>query len=353
MDLYYGSTPEHGWLGDEDEGQMGSWYVMSAMGLFEMDGGASVKPIYEIGSPVFEKVIIHLDPKYYPGGEFIIEAKNVSPANRYIQSATLDDKPLIKPWFYHSELADGGKLVLKMGSKPNMRWGSRSEDAPPSLSSILTPEEKQKIMNYDKYAEDLEAWNKALKAYYYHRKEHFESLPNTEHEIIFLGNSITDQAEWFELFQNPNVKNRGISGDDTDGVLGRLDEVIESKPAKIFIMIGTNDLSYGKSVEYILGNYARILDTIFQKSPDTKIFIQSVLPTDDAIHYTRKNSEIIRINKELEELARSKGCIYIDLFKEFATSENKLNPEYSIDGLHLNGKGYELWKELIGDYVNE
>jgi putative alpha-1,2-mannosidase len=76
--------------------------------------------------------------------KFIIEAKKVSPENRYIQSATLDDKPLNKPWFYHSELVDGGKLILKMGPKPNIKWGSRPEDAPPSLSSILTQEEKQK-----------------------------------------------------------------------------------------------------------------------------------------------------------------------------------------------------------------
>ena len=310
-------------------------------------------PIYEIGSPVFEKITIHLDDKYYPGGKFIIEAKNVSSDNRYIQSATLDDKPLNKPWFYHSDLVDGGKLVLKMGPKPNMKWGSRTEDVPPSLSSILTAEEKDEILKYDKAAEDLEAWNKALKAYYYHRKEHFESLPNTEHEIIFLGNSITDQGEWFELFENPNIKNRGIGGDVTDGILERLDEVVESKPDKVFIMIGTNDLSFGKSVDYIIENYNKIIDGISGKSPDTKIYVESVLPTDDAIHYTRKNSEIMQINERLEELARIKNCIYIDLFSHFATPGNKLNPGYSLDGLHLNGKGYQQWKKLIENYVNE
>jgi predicted alpha-1,2-mannosidase len=352
MDLYYGTTPEHGWLGDEDEGQMGAWYVMSAMGLFEMDGGASVSPIYEIGSPVFEKVRIHLDPRYYLGGEFIIDAKNVSSVNRYIQSARLNGKPLDKPWFYHSELVNGGNLELKMGPKPNMKWGSRPEDAPPSLSNILTPGEKELILKYDKAAEDLDAWNKALKAYYYHKKEHFESLPNTDHEIIFLGNSITDQAEWFELFQNPNVKNRGIGGDDTDGILARLDEVVESRPDKIFIMIGTNDLSTGKSVDYIIGNFVKILDRITALSPGTKIYVQSILPTDDGIHTTRKNSDIIRINEKLRGLSAARSIIYIDLFTPFTTHENKLNPEYSLDGLHLNGKGYQLWKKLIQDYVN-
>lgn len=137
MNRYYGSTPYHGWLGDEDEGQMGAWFVMAAMGLFETNGGASVKPFYEIGSPLFEKTTIQLDPKYYKGKSFTIVARNVSDVNRYVQSATLDGKPLTKPWFYHEDLVDGGTLVLQMGSKPNMSWGSKPEDAPPSMSPNL------------------------------------------------------------------------------------------------------------------------------------------------------------------------------------------------------------------------
>ena len=134
MDRYYGSTPLHGWLGDEDEGQMGAWYVMSAMGLFQTDGGASVKPFYEIGSPLFEEVTINLDPEYYPGKTFVVEAKNVSDENKYIQSAVLNGEELSKPWFYHDDLVKGGKLVLIMGDKPNKEWGSSPDDAPPSMS---------------------------------------------------------------------------------------------------------------------------------------------------------------------------------------------------------------------------
>lgn len=143
MDKYYGSTPIHGWLGDEDEGQMGAWFVMSAMGLFQTDGGTSVKPFYEIGSPLFEKVTIQLDPKYYPGKTFTIEAKNTSKTNRYVQSAMLDGKPLTKPWFYHSELIDGGKLELVMGDKPNEQWGSAPGDGPPSMSVAPTVKKKK------------------------------------------------------------------------------------------------------------------------------------------------------------------------------------------------------------------
>ena len=353
MDAYYGTTPEGGWLGDEDQGQMGAWFVMSAMGLFEMDGGASVKPIYEIGSPLFEKVTIHLDEQYYPGGEFVIEAGNVSGKNRYVQSAILNGKELNKPWFYHQELVEGGSLFLQMGPEPNKEWGSEQGDRPPSLSTILSMEEKKEIMNYDRFAEEMEAWNRAMKSYYYHRKEQFELLPDTKNEIIFLGNSITDQAEWHEFFNNLDVKNRGIGGDDTDGILGRLDEVVSSSPAKIFLMIGTNDLAYGRSVEYILENYRHILDSIAIKTPATRVFVQSVLPTEDAIHTTRPNAEIKKINEALKEICAERDLVFIELFTPFATADDKLNLDYSIDGLHLNGKGYLLWKEIIEDYVIE
>jgi len=347
---FYGDSID-AWPGDEDQGQMGAWYVMSAMGLFEMDGGASVNPIYEIGSPIFEKITIHLDTNYYSGKEFVIEAKNASHNNKYIQSAELDGERLAKPWFYHSQLVDGGSLVLKMGAEPNKKWGSNPEDAPPSMSSILTDEEIREIMAYDKFAEDMDAWNKAVKAYYYHKKEHFELLPDTEHEIIFLGNSITDNCEWAELFQDPNIKNRGIGGDDTDGILERLEEVTGSRPDKIFLMIGTNDLAYGKNVEQILENYRKIILQIQQETPETRVFIQSVLPVEDALHYTRPTASILEINEDLVELAKEFGLVYIDLFPVFANEKNRLNLEYSLDGLHLNGQGYQLWKEAIEKYV--
>jgi putative alpha-1,2-mannosidase len=116
---------------------MGAWYVMSAIGLFEVDGGAATRPIYEIGSPIFDRVTVHLDPKYYGGKTFVIETIGNSEKNVYVQSATLNGEPLRKPWFHHSELVKGGKLVLlvlRMGPKPNKEWGSRPEEAPPSMT---------------------------------------------------------------------------------------------------------------------------------------------------------------------------------------------------------------------------
>jgi predicted alpha-1,2-mannosidase len=140
LENYYGTGAVDGYPGDEDQGQMGAWYVMSAMGLFEMDGGASVNPVYEIASPIFEKVTIQLDEDYYDGKEFIIEAKNTSAVNRYIQSATLNGAPLNSYWFYHSELVKGGRLVLQMGPEPNKSWAAEAD--PPfmyELEPLITP----------------------------------------------------------------------------------------------------------------------------------------------------------------------------------------------------------------------
>lgn len=200
--------------------------------------------------------------------------------------------------------------------------------------------------------EELELWNQAMKAFYYHKKEHFKSLPQSENDIIFLGNSITDNGEWAELFNNHHIKNRGIGGDDTDGVLERLHDITSGKPHKIFIKIGTNDLAYGKSVDYVVENYKKILRQIRQDTPHTHVYIQSILPTDDAFHTTRQNSDIMAINSTLKQMAGEENLTYIDLFSVFSTPTHKLNPEYSLDGLHLNGKGYLVWKEAIEKYVN-
>ena len=127
LDNYFGTNPVNGYHGDEDQGQMGSWFVMSAMGLFEMDGGASVDPVYELSGPIFEKITIQLNEDFYGGNVFVIEAKNSSAKNRYIQSATLNGVVLDKFWFKHSELVKGGKLVLEMGDEPNKQWAATSE----------------------------------------------------------------------------------------------------------------------------------------------------------------------------------------------------------------------------------
>ena len=94
------------------------------MGLFEMDGGCSVKPYYDIGSPLFRKIVNHLDPNYYRGKAFTIETINNSEKNIYIQSVKLNGAPLSKPFVWHSDIVNGGELIFEMGHEPNQNWGA-------------------------------------------------------------------------------------------------------------------------------------------------------------------------------------------------------------------------------------
>lgn len=123
VDSLYNTSPYQGWVGEEDEGQLSAYGVLLMMGLFEMDGGCAQRPFYDLSSPLFSRVTLHLDRHYYGGNTFVIEANGNSARNRYIQSATLNGQPLTRPRLYHDDLVRGGRLVLQMGPKPNERWG--------------------------------------------------------------------------------------------------------------------------------------------------------------------------------------------------------------------------------------
>jgi predicted alpha-1,2-mannosidase len=134
--VYSGISPQKGYSGDEDQGLMGSLAVLLKIGLFSMNGGTSEKPFYEISSPIFDKIIIHLNPKYYPGKQFVIETKKNGPGNFYIASAKLNGVNWNQPWLYHDVLVKGGQLVLQMSKKSNESWGSSINSAPPSMSTV-------------------------------------------------------------------------------------------------------------------------------------------------------------------------------------------------------------------------
>lgn len=192
--------------------------------------------------------------------------------------------------------------------------------------------------------------------FYYQRATLFEQLPVTSRDIVFLGNSITNGGEWAELLQNKHVKNRGISGDVCRGVYDRLDPILKGKPAKIFLLIGINDVNRGASADTIVVQIKRITQKIKKDSPKTKLYLQSILPVTDYYKmfggHTKHWKMIREINEKLEQLARAEKVIYVDLYSHFVDpSTGKMNIEYSNDGLHLLGKGYVKWCEILKPYV--
>lgn len=187
--------------------------------------------------------------------------------------------------------------------------------------------------------------------YWKEKKSLFEILPKKPDQIAFVGNSITDECEWSELFENSNIINRGIGGDITEGLLERLSDITGSQPKKIFLEIGINDLGVSLNTSEIRNNYSKIIDRIKTESPNSMIFIQSVLPTRN--HNIIKNDSVIVLNQKLKNLSKDKSLTYINLYDSFIDTNGNLSNDYSIDGVHLLGQGYLLWKDLIKDYVND
>ncbi len=192
--------------------------------------------------------------------------------------------------------------------------------------------------------------------YNYQKRSLFELLPISGRDIVFLGNSITDGCEWAELFDNPRIKNRGISADRTYFMLERLDPIVEGRPKKLFLLIGINDLGANESPESVVENIGRIVERFQRESPRTRIYVQSVFPVNDSFaKYAKrqgsKDAEILRVNAALEKLCVERGITYIDVYSALADGNGKLRSELTNDGLHLLGEGYMVWKGVIEKYV--
>ncbi len=185
----------------------------------------------------------------------------------------------------------------------------------------------------------------------------FESYPNSTQDIIFLGNSITYGTDWNELLQMPQARNRGISGDISFGVLQRLQEVTEGHPAKVFILIGINDISRDIPDNVILRNDERIVQRIQKESPHTRIYFQTLMPVNNQFtqhknHYN-KDEHISAVNEGLKTIAAKYHITLIDLHPHFLDEQGRMNAAYTMDGLHLNEKGYQVWKQVLQPYLKK
>ena len=205
------------------------------------------------------------------------------------------------------------------------------------------------------FAQLSEAQTQKYSTFYVQRASLFSKLPITPKDVVFIGNSITNGAEWNELFPRKRVKNRGISGDTSEGVYDRLDAVVKGRPAKIFILVGINDISRGIEVETIVQNMKRIVEKIQNESPKTKIYIQSILPVnpDFGMFKGHMKPELIKeINQSYQNIAQEYKVNYIDLYSHFLEEgTDKMDNKYTNDGLHLLGEGYLLWSEIVKSYL--
>ena len=191
--------------------------------------------------------------------------------------------------------------------------------------------------------------------YYVRRATLFDLLPVGKKDIIMLGNSLTDGAEWNELLHNRHVKNRGIVGDIVQGMYERMEPILKGQPKKIFIMGGVNDISHNVSGDSIARAIERLIVLIKTRSPRTKIYLQSMLPFNNDVRLWKllKDREhvVVEGNRALEQVARRQRVTWIDLYPLFVDADGKLKAEYTNDGLHLLGPAYLIWRDAIKPYV--
>lgn len=185
-----------------------------------------------------------------------------------------------------------------------------------------------------------------------HRYDGFKVLKVNSESIVFIGNSITNMHEWWEAFDNPNIVNRGVSGAVSDEALANLEAILEGKPAKIFLMIGTNDLGTSGMdyPEYPFRNFKKMMERIKQESPATEVYVQSVLPVSAGDK--RNHQEIISLNEMMKGYCETHGITYVDLHSLMvAPGTTNINSAHTLDGLHLLASGYRVWCKAIAPYV--
>ena len=205
--------------------------------------------------------------------------------------------------------------------------------------------------------------------FYFKRIEEFKKGPIGFDKIVFLGNSITEAGgDWNEKFDVINIANRGISGDITEGILNRIDEIIYYKPIAVFLLIGINDIFNSDlpdrekiTADYVSNNILKISNNIIKGSPSTKIFIQTILPINDEIYTKIKGwfpehteplpIQINNINYMLKEKCKKTSFTVIDLHSVFKNKKGLLFESYTTDGVHLNETGYKTWVDFIQDTV--
>ncbi len=189
--------------------------------------------------------------------------------------------------------------------------------------------------------------------HYRERMEVFRGEVMHRGGIVMLGNSITEFGDWKRLFGDSGVVNRGIAGDNTFGMLERLSGVIARRPSKLFIEAGINDIGQGIPVGMIVGNIISIVQYVRVKSPGTRVYVVSVLPTNDKARevypeVAGKNEVVREVDGRLRAVAGSYGYEYIDLATRVTDGAGNLDERYAKpDGLHLNEAGYGVLAGLL------
>lgn len=182
-----------------------------------------------------------------------------------------------------------------------------------------------------------------------------------DENIVFFGDSITSFYKVDEFFPKNNVINSGISGNITNDLLERMDDVYKYNPSKVFLLIGINDLNRGRSSDEILTNIQKIINNIKTHRKYTKIYVESIYPInrnvfedkDYSFNEDITNDTIKEINDKIKEMCKENNVEYVDVFNNLLDSEGNLKDIYTKEGLHLSDLGYFKVTSSLSKYINE
>lgn len=182
-----------------------------------------------------------------------------------------------------------------------------------------------------------------------------------DENIVFFGDSITNGYKIEEFYPKNNVINSGISGDTTEDLLERMEDVYKYNPSKVFILIGINDLNRGKSIDEILDNIQRIVNNIKTNRKYTNIYIESVYPINRNVFEDKEysfnndisNDTIKELNDRLSNLCKENSIQYVDVYNNLIDSEGNLKKDYTKEGLHLTDLGYFKVTSSLSKYIDE
>lgn len=173
---------------------------------------------------------------------------------------------------------------------------------------------------------------------------------NLDCDAAFFGNSITRGSNFQEYFPELSIVNLGYPGDNLLGMLDRVNMVKAVNPKKVFIMAGTNDL-FHCTVEQYSTRYENLLVTLQDSIPNTKVYIESVLPMNHKLKPTAPSHEkIVNANSAIKQLAGKYGCTFIDLY-ELYVKDGDLPKELTREGIHLKPEAYSIWADAIKEFV--
>ena len=199
----------------------------------------------------------------------------------------------------------------------------------------------------DEAASTEEVWD--YEAHVAQRTAEIEAAGVERGGVLFVGDSITyGGGDWSRWFPGVVTSNQGIGGDRTAALLGRMATITRGTPERVFLMIGTNDLSGGLTADEAAEGAIDVARGIRAGIPGADLYVQSVLPRESAM-----TDAVRAVNARLAAAAEEAGYTYLDIFGAFAAEDGTLRGGLTEDDLHLNDQGYALWAELIDMCVRE